>query len=132
MGDAVATDDERWAIEQDRRALELLEVVVSDPIRQLILIGGLVLSGRHIGTAAPQRLATRISKGAGTPGLRGYAAFGVAYGAASLGCTLPLFLALMGTATATNRLYGAAILAFVLYGAGMAASLAVLTSSQGW
>jgi integrase len=34
VGDTVATDDERWAIEQDRRALELLEVVVSDPIRQ--------------------------------------------------------------------------------------------------
>jgi len=34
VGDGVATDDERWAIEQDRRALELLEVVVSDPIRQ--------------------------------------------------------------------------------------------------
>jgi hypothetical protein len=30
----VATDDERWAIEQDRRALELLEVVDSDPIPQ--------------------------------------------------------------------------------------------------
>jgi hypothetical protein len=33
-GDAVATNAERWAIEQDRRALELLEVVDSDPIRQ--------------------------------------------------------------------------------------------------
>jgi cytochrome c biogenesis protein CcdA len=97
----------------------------------LVLIGGLVLSGRHIGTAAPQRLATRIGKGAGTPSLRGYAAFGLAYGAASLGCTLPLFLALMGTAAATSRLYGAAILAFVLYGAGMAASLAVLTLVAG-
>jgi cytochrome c biogenesis protein CcdA len=97
----------------------------------LVLTGGLVLSGRHIGTGVPQRLATRIGKGASTSGLRGYAAFGLAYGAASLGCTLPLFLALMGTATATSRLYGAAVLAFVLYGAGMAASLAVLTLVAG-
>jgi cytochrome c biogenesis protein CcdA len=97
----------------------------------LIVIGGLVLSGRHIGTAAPQRVAARIGKGAGTSGLRGYAAFGLAYGAASLGCTLPLFLALMGTAAATSRLYGATVLAFVLYGAGMATSLAVLTLVAG-
>jgi cytochrome c-type biogenesis protein len=97
----------------------------------LVLTGGLVLSGRHIGTGVPQRLATRIGKGASTSGLRGYAAFGLAYGAASLGCTLPLFLALMGTATATSRLYGAAVLAFVLYGAAMAASLAVLTLVAG-
>jgi hypothetical protein len=26
VGDAVATDDQAWAIEQDRRALELLEI----------------------------------------------------------------------------------------------------------
>jgi cytochrome c-type biogenesis protein len=97
----------------------------------LVLTGGLVLSGRHIGTGAPQRLATRIGKGASKSNLRGYAAFGLAYGAASLGCTLPLFLALMGTAAATSRLYGAAVLAFVLYGAGMAASLAVLTLVAG-
>lgn len=97
----------------------------------LVLTGGLVLSGRHIGTGAPQRLATRIGKGASKSNLRGYAAFGLAYGAASLGCTLPLFLALMGTAAATSRLYGAAVLAFVLYGAGMAASLAVLALVAG-
>jgi hypothetical protein len=30
----VATDAEGWAIEQDRRALELLDVADSDPIRQ--------------------------------------------------------------------------------------------------
>jgi cytochrome c biogenesis protein CcdA len=98
----------------------------------LVLTGGLVLSGRHIGMGgAPQRLATRIGKGASNSSLLGYAAFGLAYGAASLGCTLPLFLALMGTAAATSRLYGAAVLAFVLYGAGMAASLAVLTLVAG-
>jgi hypothetical protein len=62
--------------------------------------------------------------------MRGYAAFGFAYGAASLGCTLPLFLALMGTATAA-RGWGNSLIAFVLYGAGMASVLGVLTVAAG-
>ena len=97
----------------------------------LVVIGGLVLSGRPIALSVPDRVATRVGKRANTSGLRGYAAFGLAYGAASLGCTLPLFLAVMGTAAATSRLYGAAVLAFVLYGAGMAAALGVLTVAAG-
>src|SRR5712691_3901541 len=51
----------------------------------LVLIGGLALSGRHIASSSPQRVASRIGRGAGAPGMRGYAAFGFAYGAASLG-----------------------------------------------
>ena len=97
----------------------------------LILAGGLALSGRHIASSLPQRLATRIGRRAGVTGLRGYVAFGLAYGAASLGCTLPLFLALMGTATATSRVYAASVIAFVLYGAGMATVLGVLTVVAG-
>jgi cytochrome c-type biogenesis protein len=97
----------------------------------LILTGGLALSGRHITTSVPQRAAARIGKGASASGLRGYTAFGLAYGAASLGCTLPLFLALMGTAAATTRLYGATVLAFVLYGLGMASVLGVLAVVAG-
>jgi cytochrome c biogenesis protein CcdA len=93
----------------------------------LIVTGGLALSGRHIAPSLPQRVAASIGRGAGVTGLRGYAAFGLAYGAASLGCTLPLFLALMGTATTTSRVYGASVIAFVLYGAGMATALGVLT-----
>lgn len=93
----------------------------------LVITGGLALSGQPIASSLPQRLAVPIGRGAGVTGLRGYAAFGLAYGAASLGCTLPLFLALMGTATTTSRLYGASVIAFVLYGAGMATALGVLT-----
>jgi cytochrome c-type biogenesis protein len=96
----------------------------------LVLIGGLILSGRPVASSLPQRLATRVGKRAGTSGVRGYAAFGIAYGAASLGCTLPLFLALMGTATAASgRLSGP--IAFLLYGAGMATVLGVLTIAAG-
>lgn len=96
----------------------------------LVLIGGLILSGRPVASSLPQQLATRVGKEAGTSGARGYAAFGIAYGAASLGCTLPLFLALMGTATAVGGRWSGPI-AFVLYGAGMATALGVLTIAAG-
>lgn len=86
--------------------------------------------GRPIVSNLPGQLATRVGKGASTLSVRGYAAFGVAYGAASLGCTLPLFLALMGTATAAGGRWSAPI-AFVLYGLGMAAALGVLTVVAG-
>jgi cytochrome c biogenesis protein CcdA len=64
----------------------------------LVLIGGVSLSGRHLVSSLPQRLTVRVGKAAGASSTRGYAAFGLAYAGASLGCTLPLFLALMGTA----------------------------------
>ena len=92
----------------------------------LVLIGGLILSGRHLISSLPQRLTLGVGKAAGTSSTRGYAAFGVAYAGASLGCTLPLFLALMGTAIASGSGLNAP-LAFVLYGAGMATSLGILT-----
>ena len=48
--------------------------------------------------------------------------FGVAYGAASMGCTLPLFLTLVATS-----LGGAKLGAFIAYGIGMAAVLMALS-----
>jgi cytochrome c biogenesis protein CcdA len=96
----------------------------------LVLVGGLILAGSSIGGSLPHRLADRLGRSAGEGGTRGYAAFGLAYGIASLGCTLPLFMALMGTAVAAGgRL--AAVIAFALYGAGMAAVLGVLTLAAG-
>lgn len=96
----------------------------------LVLVGGLILAGSSIGGSLPHRLADRFGRSAGEGGTRGYAAFGLAYGIASLGCTLPLFMALMGTAVAAGgRL--AAVIAFALYGAGMAAVLGVLTLAAG-
>jgi len=65
----------------------------------LVLVGGLILAGSSIGGSLPHRLADRFGRSAGEGGTRGYAAaFGLAYGIASLGCTLPLIMALMGTA----------------------------------
>jgi cytochrome c-type biogenesis protein len=48
--------------------------------------------------------------------------FGVGYGAASLGCTLPLFLTLVGASVG-----GANVTAFVAYGAGMALVLMAIS-----
>src|SRR5262245_11052414 len=48
--------------------------------------------------------------------------FGVGYGAASLGCTLPLFLTLVGVSVG-----GANVTAFVAYGAGMAVVLMAIS-----
>ena len=48
--------------------------------------------------------------------------FGVGYGAASLGCTLPLFLALVGASLGSAKLT-----AFVAYGIGMAVVLMALS-----
>ena len=101
----------------------------------LILAGGVSLAGRPFGGRPfghdlPVRLAGSIGRRANEPSSRGYAVFGLAYGLASLGCTLPLFLALMGTAVASAGTWAAA-LAFVLYGAGMAATLAVVTLVAG-
>jgi cytochrome c biogenesis protein CcdA len=48
--------------------------------------------------------------------------FGVGYGAASLGCTLPLFLTLVGASVG-----GANVTAFLAYGAGMAVVLMAIS-----
>jgi cytochrome c biogenesis protein CcdA len=96
----------------------------------LILIGGVTLTGRSVVQRVPQTVADKLGKGAGRRNTRGYAAFGLAYGVASLGCTLPLFLALMGTAVAAAGTW-AAVMAFALYGAGMATVLGVLTVVAG-
>jgi cytochrome c biogenesis protein CcdA len=96
----------------------------------LVVAGGVVLAGRPLVSGLPQRFATRIGKGSSEPGVRGYAAFGLAYGAASLGCTLPFFLALVGTAVAAGG-PGAALAALALYGAGMAAVLIIVTLVAG-
>jgi cytochrome c-type biogenesis protein len=71
------------------------------------------------------RLATRL----GDPtkvGVRGFFLFGLAYGAASLGCTLPAFLAVVGSGIAAGGVVPGGG-RFVGYGLGMASVLVSLT-----
>ncbi|MEK9659611.1 MAG: cytochrome c biogenesis protein CcdA, partial [Chloroflexota bacterium] len=88
--------------------------------------GAYLLGGGKLYTNLGMRLSARVGSGAGT---RGYLLFGVAYGLASLSCTLPVFLAVLGgtftAGTALDSLAG-----FLLYGAGMGAVILVLTLSM--
>jgi cytochrome c-type biogenesis protein len=91
----------------------------------LILMGLSMLAGRTLYTGIFGRFARRI----GDPramGLRGFFLFGLAYGLASLSCTLPVFLAVMGSSlTAGSIAAGAG--RFLSYGLGMASILLILT-----
>jgi cytochrome c-type biogenesis protein len=96
----------------------------------LVIAGGVSIGGKSLGLHTAQRAASKIGRDAGGSGTRGYAAFGLAYGLASLGCALPLFLALLGTAVAVGGPWSA-VVAFALYGIGMATTLGVLTLVAG-
>lgn len=96
----------------------------------LILAGGVFLAGGAVASSLPERMASKLGRSAGRSGIRGYAAFGLGYGLVSLGCALPLFLALLGTAVAAGG-SGAAVVAFALYGVGMATALGSLTLAAG-
>ncbi len=91
----------------------------------LVLIGLWMLAGRTLYTGVFERLASRV----GDPGrvsMRGFFLFGLAYGAASLNCTLPVFLAVIGSSLATGGVLAGAG-QFLGFGLGMAAVLMVLT-----
>jgi len=92
----------------------------------LAAAGAHLLSGGKIYSAAGDRAAARLGSAAHRPGLRGYAAYGLAYAAASLGCALPIFLVVVGVATATRDPVRSAG-QFVLYGLGMGLVVTALT-----
>ena len=93
----------------------------------LVLFGIAMLLGRHITTNIAARLADRL----GNPGkvsVGGFFIFGVAYATASLSCTLPVFLIVVGGSLAANG-FGAAVLQFVGYALGMGLVILFLTLS---
>jgi len=105
------------------RAMPVLGVLVGE----VLVVFGLwmLLARRGAYAAVFGRLATRL----GDPtkvGVRGFFVFGLAYGAASLGCTLPAFLAVVGSGIAAGGVVPGAG-RFVGYGLGMASVLVSLT-----
>ncbi len=91
----------------------------------LILTGLWTLAGRTLYTGVFERFAKRI----GDPkvmSVRGFFLFGLAYGLASLSCTLPVFLAVMGGSLAAGS-FASGASQFVSYGLGMTSVLLVLT-----
>lgn len=85
----------------------------------LLVTGLAVLAGKHI----PIRLPA-IPRSTGRGGYTSVLLFGLGYGVASLSCTLPIFLAVIGTAITGDPL--TSTLSFAAYGAGMGTMLTAL------
>jgi cytochrome c biogenesis protein CcdA len=82
----------------------------------LALAGAAVVAGVQLSPPLHLRIRPRRERG-----LAAMVLFGVAYGAASLGCTLPIFLALVGASLGAAKLT-----VFLAYGAGMGVVLMAL------
>ena len=78
----------------------------------LMIIGMAVMAGKHIRIPLPAAAIPSAGSGLG-----GDFAFGVGYGAASLSCTLPIFVSVTSTAM-TGSMLGS-VLSFVAYAVGM-------------
>ena len=88
----------------------------------LVAVGALTAAGRHVRLRLPGSGRSLAGSGRGPWAMAG---FGVSYALASLGCTLPVFLA--GVAGAFTRAgFGAGLGAFVAYGLGMGSVLTAL------
>lgn len=97
----------------------------------LILLAGLLASGRELTASLAPRMASHLRAAARIRGLGGYAMYGTAYGLALLGCTLPVFLGVAGTSLQLHGLADA-VGQFVLFGIGMGAVLGLLTIATAW
>jgi cytochrome c-type biogenesis protein len=94
----------------------------------LVLLGGRLLAGRHLSFNLPLRLAGKI----GDPRkmtVGGFFLFGVAFGATSLSCTLPIFLMVLGS-SATAGDFASGFMQFIGYTLGMGSVLLLLTLSM--
>lgn len=97
----------------------------------LILLGGLLASGRELNVSLAPRVAHRFRAASRRQGLGGYVAYGAAYGLASLGCTLPVFLGVVGTSLQLHGL-ASAVGQFMLFGIGMGVVLTACTVATAW
>lgn len=91
----------------------------------LVATGAWILGGGSLHVGVGDRLAA----GVGTPNqasVKGYFLFGLSYGLASLSCTLPVFLTVVGGTVAASGFLGASF-QFVMYALGMGFVILVLT-----
>ena len=94
----------------------------------LITIGIWLMNGGRVYTG----LTARIGQSIGNPtqiSLKGFFLFGVSYGVASLSCTLPIFLSVVGINLNGSSIYDS-MMQFALYGAGMGAMILFVTLSM--
>ncbi|MCM8747981.1 cytochrome c biogenesis CcdA family protein [Thermomicrobiaceae bacterium CFH 74404] len=91
----------------------------------LVLLGLAMLAGRTFNPALFEQLADRIGRSR-ERSLRGFFLFGLAYGLASLSCTLPVFMIAAGSALISGSL-GRGFVQLLSYGLGMASVVIALT-----
>ena len=94
----------------------------------LITIGIWLMNGGRLYTG----LTARIGQSIGNPiqiSFKGFFLFGVSYGVASLSCTLPIFLSVVGINLNGSSIYDS-MMQFALYGAGMGAMILFVTLSM--
>ena len=84
----------------------------------LVALGARLACGTMVYASVGERIADRLGGRARRGGAGSYFVYGLAYGAASLSCTLPIFLAVVGSAF-TSGDYVAATVQFLLYAFGM-------------
>ena len=97
----------------------------------LILAGGRMLFGGSLSAGLPEQLAGRMGGLAGRAGLLGYFGYGLGFALTSLSCTLPIFLAVVGSAFTVHG-FAAGLVEFILYGLGMGLVLTTLTVVAAW
>ena len=91
----------------------------------LALVGAWMVGGGKLYTGFAAQAASRMGDPAQVSP-RGYFLFGLSYGTASLSCTLPIFLAVVGTSLAVSNLL-VSMGQFFLYAFGMGLVIIVLT-----
>jgi cytochrome c-type biogenesis protein len=94
----------------------------------LIIAAGIMLSGKVLYSALGEQVADRLGGSAQQASGRGYLAYGLGYGAASLSCTLPIFMAVVGSTLAVSGIVPA-MAQFVLYALGMGFVITMFTIS---
>lgn len=91
----------------------------------LVVMGIWLLLGHHLSVSFTARISSKI----GDPrqvSFTGFFLFGIAYAITSLGCTLPIFLMVIGSSIASGD-FVAGMIQFISYSLGMGAVLLVLT-----
>ena len=91
----------------------------------LVVAGAYLLSGGKLYNNFAASISARFGN-ANSKSVRSYFMFGLAYGTASLSCTLPIFLAVIG-GTFTAETFLDSVLQFILYGLGMGSVILTLT-----
>ena len=91
----------------------------------LAILGSWMLGGGKLYTGISARAASNMGNPAQVS-MKGYFMFGISYATASLSCTLPIFLAVVGTSLAVSSI-GTSLGQFFLYALGMGVVITALT-----